>query len=168
LGLFLAITIGSAVAYIIKVWVGRLRPDFLSRCQWNGIQCDGIPKVIAEGGKSFPSGHSTIAFAAMSYLAFYIAGRCRFFCRESTRQMKMVGVISILVLFIIAACIGYSRVYDHWHHITDVIAGSILGILSAFGCYHRHFYWVGSHDAGISKWFAERNREHKLSVALDP
>jgi hypothetical protein len=45
--------------------MGKLRPDFRDRCQpvsnskWPNIQCQGDKKVINEGRKSFPSGHTS-------------------------------------------------------------------------------------------------------------
>jgi len=166
-GLILAIIAGNAVTDVLKLSVGRLRPDFLSRCQWNGEQCIGIPAVVAEGRRSFPSGHATIAFAGMSYLAFYIAGRCRLFHKNHMWQTKLIGAISVLVSLTIATCIGYSRVYDHWHYVTDVIMGSGMGILSASCCYIRHFYWITSNYAGISKWSVKKNqKDDELSIEL--
>jgi diacylglycerol diphosphate phosphatase / phosphatidate phosphatase len=165
-GLILAIFAGNAVTDVLKLSVGRLRPDFLSRCQWDGEKCSGIPAVITEGRRSFPSGHSTIAFAGMSYLSLYIAGRCRLFHKNYMWQTKLVGAVSVFFSLTIAVFIGYSRIYDHWHHVTDVIAGGGLGILSASCCYIRHFYWITSNYAGISKWSAKKNQKDEPSIVL--
>lgn len=58
----IAITAGRALMRItvecIKNRVGRLRPSFFARCQWDLATeaCTGLPLVIKEGRKSFPSG----------------------------------------------------------------------------------------------------------------
>lgn len=49
---------------ILKLSVGRLRPDFLDRCEYNEIteKCDGNKNEIIEGRKSFPSGYLLLYF----------------------------------------------------------------------------------------------------------
>jgi diacylglycerol diphosphate phosphatase/phosphatidate phosphatase len=58
-----------------QLWAGRLRPDFLSRCQYNAEQgkCTGDPQVIWEGRRSFPSGHSSNSFAGLGFLSLWLA-----------------------------------------------------------------------------------------------
>lgn len=52
----------------LKIVVGRLRPDFLDRCQpVNGV-CTGLFKLVNDGRKSFPSGHSSISFYSTHFL----------------------------------------------------------------------------------------------------
>jgi undecaprenyl-diphosphatase len=63
---------------------------------------------------SFPSGHATTAYAAMTTLAY-----------------KQTSIIIALVCAIIAAIAALSRVYLGVHFLGDIIAGSILGMISA-------------------------------------
>ncbi|KAI9102532.1 phosphatidic acid phosphatase type 2/haloperoxidase [Phlyctochytrium arcticum] len=60
----------------IKFWAGRYRPDFLSRCAWDATLkvCTGDPKIVIEGRRSFPSGHTSSMFAGMVVLALWMAG----------------------------------------------------------------------------------------------
>ncbi len=60
---------------------------------------------------SFPSGHTTSSFAA----AFVI---CYFFKAKA-------GVPA----FIVAALVGFSRIYVHDHYPTDVLVGIVIGII---------------------------------------
>jgi len=63
---------------------------------------------------SFPSGHTITAFAMAVFLVFMF-------------NRKISGI----VLFLIAALIGFSRIYLLQHFFVDVYVGMILGILSA-------------------------------------
>ena len=61
---------------------------------------------------SFPSGHAATSFACATVLSYY-APRLR------------------LPLVVLAALIALSRVYNAMHYPTDVLAGSLLGVLTA-------------------------------------
>jgi membrane-associated phospholipid phosphatase len=74
---------------------------------------------------SFPSGHTSTAFTFALLLAFLARNR-------------------FLTFFfpIVAFFVGYSRVYLAQHFVTDVFAGIIVGIISAFTAllfYHLYF-----------------------------
>ncbi|MCX6312479.1 MAG: phosphatase PAP2 family protein [Bacteroidetes bacterium] len=62
---------------------------------------------------SFPSGHTTVAFA------FY-------FCLVFAVKNNLLK----LSLFVIALLVGYSRIYMSQHFLGDVFAGSIIGTTS--------------------------------------
>lgn len=158
-GLIVAITFGNAMTDVIKLSIGRLRPDFISRCQWDGVQCNGIPRVIKEGRKSFPSGHATIAFAGMSYLIWYIAGHCRLFDRCTSWRTKSIGITGAILSSLVATGVAYSRIYDHWHYWSDILVGAGLGVLNASCFYNRHFHWITSDYAGVSRWLVMANYE---------
>jgi len=64
---------------------------------------------------TFPSGHTTTAFAIATVLCFY-------FAKNKTQYLW-------IVLAIIA---GYSRVYLSQHFLIDVLVGSVLGIFVGF------------------------------------
>lgn len=44
-----------------------------------------------------------------------------------------------------AVFVAASRVSDYWHHPTDVLAGSILGIIVAYVSYKQQHYKVHYH-----------------------
>jgi len=64
---------------------------------------------------SFPSGHTTSIFAFMTFLAIIT-------------KNKFIGIIYL----IIACVVAFSRIYLSQHFLEDTIAGSMIGVLSAF------------------------------------
>jgi undecaprenyl-diphosphatase len=66
----------------------------------------------ASSTHSFPSGHTATSFACATVLSS-VAPRWR------------------VPFFVLAALIGFSRVYNGMHYPTDVLAGAVLGVLTA-------------------------------------
>lgn len=65
---------------------------------------------------SFPSGHSSLAFAFATTCAFYA-------------NLPMLGYG---LCFIAAFAIAYSRLYVGVHYVTDVLCGAFLGVLVVY------------------------------------
>lgn len=63
---------------------------------------------------SFPSGHTTSAFALAAVLGF-------------AAKNKNYSILYLLI----AAMVGYSRIYLGQHFMVDLLAGSVVGMLSA-------------------------------------
>lgn len=101
--MLVALLIGLLIGNVlIKEWVMRPRP-FVTHA-------DLIALVDPVDQWSFPSGHTLSSFAAATALCF--------FHRKS-------GLLACLV----AAMIGFSRLYACVHYPTDVLAGMLIGIL---------------------------------------
>ena len=96
---------GSAIAAVVKVVVGRARPE-------------RALGVLVEGGYSFPSGHATAAMVAYVTLAFVLTRPAHL-----ARYRPVAWIAGIGVAVVIAA----SRVYLGVHWLSDVVGGALLG-----------------------------------------
>ncbi|KAG9389456.1 PAP2 superfamily [Carpediemonas membranifera] len=135
---WLCVSIQYLFASFLKVATGRLRPDFLSRCQWDSTleECTGSPSAIFQGRLSFPSGHSTASMCASMLLAstmfcVFVNHRNDWHPRALRAVISVVstrgwvGVSFLPILF--GLFVGISRTLDHHHHATDVGTGMTIG-----------------------------------------
>jgi len=141
--------------------VGRPRPDLISRCK----PAPGTPEnvlvtidvctetdhhTLHDGWRSFPSGHSNMAFAGLGYLTLFFCGQLHIF-RPRTDLGKALLAFSPLLG---AAMIAISRCEDYRyaslssampftnecrHDVYDVTCGSILGMSVTYFSYRRYF-----------------------------
>ncbi len=97
----------AAVFLTVTLVVGRPRPDV--------PRLDGSPV-----GSSFPSGHTAAAacYAGMAVVVFL----------HSHRRSIRAAAIALVVL--VTAAVGVARMYRGMHHLTDVLAGALLGLAS--------------------------------------
>ena len=95
---------------ILKDLFGRPRPYMVSE--------DLVTLIKHLSSYSFPSGHTSCSFAAAFVLCFMMP--------------KKVSIPAI----ILAAFIGFSRMYVGVHYPTDVLGGILVGFLSAVGAYY--------------------------------
>jgi membrane-associated phospholipid phosphatase len=103
------IVLSEIISTIIKHSVNRPRPF---------ITYSFIEKVSSGGSPSFPSGHTSDAFAlatsvSMAYPKWYV----------------------IIPSYAWAGAVGYSRMDLGVHYPSDVLAGAIIGAGSAYLCY---------------------------------
>ena len=70
---------------------------------------------------SFPSGHTAAAFALHGTLADLL----------DTCGVRGAGVVGPVFRYALPAAIAFSRIYRGQHHISDVVAGAVLGRWSA-------------------------------------
>jgi len=124
------------VTEFLKNRVGRLRPDFLSRCKWddNIKACTGKLSSVHGGRKSFPSGHSSTAFAGMTFFALYLASQS-----AGYTSSKLSRIFTILLPLFYATWVAITRVEDYRHHVEDVVVGGIIGLVSSAVCFL--VYW---------------------------
>jgi diacylglycerol diphosphate phosphatase/phosphatidate phosphatase len=139
-----ALALTAVITESIKVYQGRLRPDWLSRLQrdnvvalpnmFASILCDR--RSIREGRVSFPSGHSSSIFTTCTLVSLHSAAQLRVFRPGQGNLWKLLLVLSP---FILAVWVAGSRTRDHRHNFDDVSAGAAIGIAIAFLSYRLHF-----------------------------
>jgi len=109
--------LSSLIAQVLKhfIFEGRIRPlRFFEGV--HGLYL--VPGVDMNSYYSFPSGHSTTAFAVFFCLALF-----------TSQNWLKAGC------FVIALLTAYSRVYLSQHFFADIYAGSVVGVGSAFIIY---------------------------------
>ena len=115
-----AALVSGAVTGVLKGVIGRARPYVVHDTDARAFQ----PFHVNGAYASFPSGHTTVAFAAASATAAEIA--------RSTWATQHRGAARTIAttLFAVAADVGVSRVYHDAHWTSDVIAGAGIGTVS--------------------------------------
>ncbi|KAA8652160.1 hypothetical protein EYZ11_000472 [Aspergillus tanneri] len=163
----------------LKGLYGRPRPDTLARCNPDlsdiaayavsglGQELTEAPTMVTweicrntsddlkvDGFSSFPSGHSSFAFAGLTYFSLWLCSKfsigfpylahsplsqdLRAQNRESIRTQgaapPVYMVIIAFVPFAVAFFIAASRWFNYRHHAFDIIFGALMGVA---------FAWVG-------------------------
>ncbi len=116
-GLFIGTTlfVSAAATVALKYGVNRKRPF---------VTYPDIQKVADAGSYSFPSGHTSDAFATATSLS-----------------LAFPKWYVITPSFLWACSVGYSRMDLGVHYPSDVLAGAIVGAGSAFVCYKAN-QWI--------------------------
>eukprot|EP01012_Entosiphon_sulcatum_P062322 TRINITY_DN8856_c0_g1_i1.p1 TRINITY_DN8856_c0_g1~~TRINITY_DN8856_c0_g1_i1.p1 ORF type:complete len:286 (-),score=34.20 TRINITY_DN8856_c0_g1_i1:90-947(-) len=143
-----------------KLFAGRLRPDWVARVQSTDIQfsswqdiCPGgavykqlsaeLQSRIREGRLSFPSGHSGYTFALMAVAAFYIAGKIKACVPGKERLWKtLVCIVPLYYAWMVAV----SRTRDNKHNFSDILAGTLLGLIGGTVAYRLQYPSLTSED----------------------
>jgi undecaprenyl-diphosphatase len=107
--LFLSVLIGNVGNKLLKALIERERPTF--------------PEHI-EDGFSFPSGHVMVGLLLFGMIAYYLVRA------SQTIKVKQTILICTSLLLIL---IGFSRLLEGEHFLTDVIGGFITGGLVLIG-----------------------------------
>ncbi|PVG03179.1 acid phosphatase/Vanadium-dependent haloperoxidase, partial [Serendipita vermifera] len=146
LTIFAGTSLQHLIVNFLKNRVGRLRPDFLDRCQWNGTMCTGTEKLVLDGHRSFPSGHSSSAWVGMTFLFLYFAdktscfrGRGLVYPARSWLSSALLRFSLCISPFFLSAWIAVTRMEDYRHHKEDVIVGSLIGFVSAWLVFRVYF-----------------------------
>jgi membrane-associated phospholipid phosphatase len=119
---------GAALESVLKFVTGRTRPSYYN------ANVEAEPKFLGPFSKasngstvnsSFPSGHTTVAFAAATVFAL---------------EYKDQPIVPIIA-YSAASLIGLSRITENRHWATDVLVGAAVGFLAGkqvVNNYHRY------------------------------
>jgi membrane-associated phospholipid phosphatase len=103
-----ALAVAAGVSNGVKLVTGRSRPDNLS------LDNDSDDFGLFSGNASWPSGHTAMAFAFATALG-----------DEIHQPVARYGLLAA------ATAVGWSRINDNRHWLSDVAAGAVLGVASA-------------------------------------
>jgi membrane-associated phospholipid phosphatase len=141
--ILLSYTLASIVATIFKriIYPDIFRPDFTFKF-FVGEKLNLIDGIEMLSSNSFPSGHSTTAFAVFVALAFLVKSNASKF------------------LFLVTACIvAFSRTYISQHWLIDIYVASVIGTLSAVLSYYIVF--IKSNSDNLNLPFQEFLKQKK-------
>lgn len=171
-GLFTSVSLVE----VLKYTVGRPRPVFIEWCQpslWRsqsactnstnqsefltGYSCENakIPGLVfkaIQSTLSFPSGHASMSVYTMTYLAFY------FHFRLSSKRSLLFKHLLQAVCITLAASVSVSRISDHMHFISDVLAGVCIGVLFAV--------WIVFFVSDLSRKDGKGNLKEEVSLEV--
>ncbi|GKT48718.1 PA-phosphatase related-family protein [Colletotrichum spaethianum] len=170
IGLIFSISLGTLIQVVIKQLIGGFRPYFLAVCMPDisraatnnvtGLNAVGFQQVmysvdvctqpdpikLKNAMTSFPSGHSTAAFAAYVYLFLYLNAKLKVWADYRPALWKIAFTFAPLLGALLIAC---SLTIDQAHNWYDIVAGSAIGIAVAFGsyrgCYAAIWDWRFNH-----------------------
>ena len=122
-----AMILSALMTQLIKHIVHAPRP-----LTWFAANMPDIQLPLVEGVKmnywySFPSGHTT-SFFALAFVASILLTRL-------PGNPRFSSILVQILLFVLAALGGYSRIYLSQHFAMDVFAGILIGILITIICY---------------------------------
>jgi membrane-associated phospholipid phosphatase len=156
LGLLYSVILGSLFQVIIKILIGGFRPIFLDVCQpdislarnhnttgLNGVGFHSImytaeictnpnKDAIKNAMTSFPSGHSTTAFASYVFLFLWMNAKLKVWANFHASFYWLAALLApLLGATLMAACLTVDQAHN-WY---DVCAGSAIGTIVAFMVY---------------------------------
>lgn len=111
-GLIASLISGGIIAPVLKFAAGRARPRDTDKA---------FDLKPFSGNSSFPSGHSTEAFAVASVISAHY----------DARWVQVASYGS-------AALVGFARIHHQAHFLSDVTAGAILGTVTGRTVVHRN------------------------------
>jgi len=124
--------VAGLVSNVIKLGTGRVRPRVENvEHGWYGPTHQGKWVSLRHDFQAFTSSHSACAFGF--FFPLFLSRR-------------LIGAVGLLV----AAAIAWSRVQLNAHHVSDVAAGAIVGILAGWFVWR----WIVERG-GLSRWLGK-------------
>ncbi|EFY92021.1 phosphatidic acid phosphatase beta [Metarhizium acridum CQMa 102] len=160
MGTLWAVSLGTLFQVIIKQLIGGFRPYFLDVCRPDmslarthnktGLNAVGFQQVmyttevctqtntwrLKEAVTSFPSGHSTAAFAGFFFLFLWLNAKLKVWADHKPAFWKLTLTMSPLLAAVMIAC---SLTIDAAHNWYDIVGGSMIGIIMAVASYRSTY-----------------------------
>jgi len=136
-----AITVSSVVTKVLKGTFGRARPRVSPTDPWD-VE---LGRGFRSGGgdyESFPSGHSTAAFAFAAAVTSEVS-------RRAPQHARLVGITT----YAMATGTAYARMYRDAHWLSDVTMGAGIGIVGGLA---------------VTRWHATRPGNRVDAILLRP
>ena len=131
--------ISGIIAQVLKYYIIEPRPAiFLKDSSYKYF----IDDVTLHNLHAFPSGHTASAFALAAVVSFAL-------------KNKNYSILLLSGAFLV----GYSRIYLAQHFMDDVLAGAVIGVVSAIICYlffYSYFKRIDNKHQLINKASEER------------
>ena len=175
LAFLLCVLLNLLLTDSVKKLTGRPRPNFFALTHWQqydasgewGPGPDASASDIREAYQSFVSGHTSLSFAGLLFLAHFlfqqlsplsplhIAHSITVDRRRLSQLSRINNLPSLFIPFLpvaLAMWIGLTRIVDYYHFCEDVLGGAVLGSSLAtviFNyCYlERRWTWLNIHPA---------------------
>ncbi|KAJ7170736.1 phosphatidic acid phosphatase type 2/haloperoxidase [Mycena crocata] len=150
LGLTVSFSLIGTFVEIVRISIGRPRPDFIARCNpfdnatnahlfglanLTVCQTPVTDPLIKDGMRSFFSGHACLSAAGLGFNSLYWAGKLQLFNQRSYTSKAWLVFAPLMV----AIYIGITRITDHRHHWEDVVMGFFTGLFPTY-VFYRQFY----------------------------
>lgn len=154
-----AATVTASVTSGVKLLFGRLRPDFGERAlryhcttEYEEYEeyCEDYrnrpladsreeaDELMEAGRRSFFSAHASHSFNMFTYSYLLVGGHYVWGDGASTAS-RIGGIAAQTAMIGSAGYITGTRLYDNRHHVSDVVAGSLVGVGIANLAYWRRF-----------------------------
>ncbi|WP_116964005.1 phosphatase PAP2 family protein [Fastidiosibacter lacustris] len=121
----LTLFIAIVTTLVVKILVARYRPELFLQDGLYGFHGFSHKRLF----NSFPSGHTSLAFAGFLGLSYFL-------------QNKKLTFIFI----ILAILISISRIVSGQHYLSDVIGAAYIGLFSFLWAKQIIFFAVGIHN----------------------
>mmetsp|Transcript_2045 Transcript_2045/g.4681 ORF Transcript_2045/g.4681 Transcript_2045/m.4681 type:complete len:322 (-) Transcript_2045:294-1259(-) len=163
-GILTSACVEASITEFLKAYCAYPRPNAMAMCGYD-MQAHACRSGGDEHLRSFPSGHTGIAFATLFYLSLYMWGKLKPLSDSPGRPSRVAPELlesrntspkakesslgssykpalkMALVSFpsVLACLVGASRIHDRYHWPADVLAGGVIGCVGALVSYFFHF-----------------------------
>ena len=164
----MAIGLSEGLTQILKLSIKRRRPNFYELCQFSKelLKCTAPLSRLREANFSFPSGHSSLTCCGMTFLVWYMLGKIQLWYNNQLKLLQQaqsqpykiyklnrkkfwLSILTCIAFWGWTIYVATTRLMDHWHHPSDVIAGLLLGFFCSTITYHHWYSPCMSLNAGI-------------------